>query len=73
MALIGNNEIRDDVFNKDLDEKLAPNLGDVVLNLTDDIYADPEKFFSITLITSNVADILNNVKNVLLDGNGGKV
>ena len=66
MVLLGNNEIRDDVFDKDLDEKLAPNLGDIVLKNAHEIYMRSEKFFSITLITSNMVEILDNVKNVLI-------
>ena len=73
MVLLGNNEIRDDVFDKDLDEKLAPNLGDIVLKNAHEIYMISEKFFSITLITSNMVEILDNVKNVLLNDRGRKV
>ncbi|MCW1297604.1 MAG: DUF499 domain-containing protein, partial [Candidatus Rehaiarchaeum fermentans] len=73
MVLLGNNEIRDDVFDKDLDEKLAPNLGDIVLKNAHEIYMRAEKFFSITLITSNMVEILDNVKNVLLNDRGRKV
>lgn len=73
MVLIGNNAIREDVFREELDEKLAPSLGGVVRGLEPEIYGDAERFFSITLVTEQIAEIIANIANVLTTGEGTKV
>jgi predicted AAA+ superfamily ATPase len=69
--LTGNNKIRGDVFEEKLDEKMAPSLGGVELGLEHEMYVNPEKFFERTLITEQIASILDNIVNVL-KGVGGK-
>ncbi len=73
MVLLGNNKIRSDVFDEGLDEKLVPSLGGVVLGSEPDIYTDPSKFFSITLVTEQIVDIIDNIVNVLTEGRGRKI
>jgi len=73
MVLAGNNVIREDVFREELDEKLAPSLGGIVLGSEPEIYREPEKFFSITLVTEQVAEIVANIAKVLTSGEGTKV
>ncbi|MEM1982523.1 MAG: DUF499 domain-containing protein [Sulfolobales archaeon] len=73
MVLLGSNKIRSDVFDEGLDERLAPSLGGVVLGKEPDIYGDPAKFFSLTLITQQMIDILDDITDVLVEGKGRKV
>ncbi|MEM4970342.1 MAG: DUF499 domain-containing protein [Sulfolobales archaeon] len=73
MVLLGNNKIREDVFDESLDERLAPSLGNVILGLEPEIYTDPGRFFSITLITEQITDILSNIARVLNGEPGRKV
>jgi len=71
VVLTGNNRVRSDVYDEALDEKMAPSLGGVVLGKEHEMYVDPEKFFERTLITGQMASILENIVNVL-KGEGGK-
>ncbi|MEM4438396.1 MAG: DUF499 domain-containing protein [Pyrobaculum sp.] len=65
MVLLGNNVLRKDIFDESLDERLAPGLGTTFLGNEHPIYTDPEKFFSITLVTEQIADILEGVARAL--------
>ncbi|MEM4911137.1 MAG: DUF499 domain-containing protein [Nanopusillaceae archaeon] len=71
--LSGNNNVRNDVFNETLDEKMAPSLGGVVLGEEHDIYVKPDQFFQRTLITERMASILGNIVNVLKGYGGNKI
>lgn len=67
------NIIRDDVLDESLDEQVAPSLGGVVIGTEHRIYVDPVEFFSRTLITESMAEVLENVANVVAEGKGSKV
>jgi len=71
--LTGNNRVRSDVYDEALDEKMAPSLGGVVLEIEHEMYRDPEKFFQRTLITDQIASILGNILNVLKGESGKKI
>lgn len=73
MVLLGGNVLRDDVFDESLDERLAPGLGTTYLGREHPIYTDPEKFFSITLVTEQIADILDNIVRALRGEPAAKV
>ncbi len=70
--LVGNNRIREDVFDTSLDEELAPGLGAIVLGEEKAlIYTDANQFFARTLLTENMIDILEYIASTLL-GHGEK-
>jgi len=73
VVLTGNNRVRGDVYVEALDEKMAPSLGGVVLGREHEIYVNPEEFFKRTLVTEQIAGILENILNVLKGGGGLKV
>ncbi len=73
MVLLGSNVLRDDVFDESLDERLAPGLGTTVQGKEHPVYTDPEKFFSITLVTEQIADILDNIVRALRGEPAAKV
>mgnify|MGYP001626181069 CR=1 FL=1 len=62
---------RDDVFDHRLDEKLAPELYEVVLGIADRVYTDPDEFFSSTYITDSMRRIVNGVVKALCKEEGG--
>ncbi|MGC8543605.1 MAG: DUF499 domain-containing protein, partial [Vulcanisaeta sp.] len=62
---------RDDVFDHKLDEKLAPELYEVVLGIADRVYTDPDEFFSSTYITDSMRRIVNGVVKALCKEEGG--
>jgi len=62
-----------DVLNPELDGKVAPSLGGAHLGVEPDIYTKPVEFFKRTLVTRQMADILENAVNVLLERGGHKV
>lgn len=71
--LTGHNRVRDDVLIEDLDERMAPSLGGVVLGKEHEMYADPERFFQRTLITEQMVNVLGNILSVLKDEGGKKI
>jgi len=52
---------------------VAPSLGGVVIGIEHRIYSDPLEFFRRTLITESMAEVLENVANVVSEGRGSKV
>jgi len=63
--------IREDVFNKTLDEKVAPSLYEIITGETSDkIYSDPEEFINITYVTESLKRLVNEIINVFASGNG---
>jgi len=62
-----------DVLSPELDGKVAPSLGGTHLGIEPDIYTEPVEFFKRTLVTRQMADVLENVVGVLLGRGGHKV
>ncbi|MGC9227717.1 DUF499 domain-containing protein, partial [Caldivirga sp.] len=62
---------RDDVFDHRLDEKLAPELSEVVLGAADRVYTDPDEFFSTTYVTDSMRRVVNGVVKALCNEEGG--
>jgi predicted AAA+ superfamily ATPase len=71
--LSGGNKVKADVFDESLDERVAPSLGGVVIGKEHRIYSDPLEFFRRTLVTESIAEVLENVANVVSEGKGSKV
>jgi predicted AAA+ superfamily ATPase len=55
--------IREDVFDRSLDDKLAPSLAEVMFKEAHEIYVDPEKFVNITYPTETLKRLLEEVLN----------
>jgi predicted AAA+ superfamily ATPase len=71
--LTGSNRVREDVYDEALDEKMAPSLGGVVLGNEHQMYVNPENFFERTLVTEQIANILEGILRVLKGESGKKV
>jgi len=72
-VLSGRNRVKADVLDESLDEYIAPSLGGVVIGIEHRIYSDPAEFFRRTLITGSMAEVLENVANVVSKGEGSKI
>ena len=66
-------EVRDDVFDQSLDDKMAPSLGNVYLGKEHEIYTNPKYFFERTLLTSGMLNVLNIVANALSKNGSSKL
>jgi predicted AAA+ superfamily ATPase len=55
--------IREDVFDRSLDDKLAPSLAEVVFKEAHEIYIDSERFIDITYPTETLKKLLEEVLN----------
>jgi len=53
--------VRQDVFDRALDEKVAPSLSEVVFGSAHKIYADPQEFIKITHLADTVKRLVNEV------------
>lgn len=62
--------IRKDVFNKALDEEVAPSLSRVVFGEANKVYVDPEEFINITYPTDTIKKILGEVIESFISGTG---
>ncbi|HID41064.1 MAG TPA: ATP-binding protein, partial [Pyrodictium sp.] len=62
-----------DVLEPRLDEKAAPSLGGVHLGKEEPLYSDPVEFFRRTLVTSHMAEALENVADALMGRGGNKL
>jgi predicted AAA+ superfamily ATPase len=70
MSLLKYISTRKDVFDRSLDEFLAPSLSEVVFGKAHRMYVDPEEFVSITYPTSTIKKIVNEVINAFMAGSG---
>ncbi|MEM2189243.1 MAG: DUF499 domain-containing protein, partial [Nitrososphaerota archaeon] len=61
-----------DVFNRALDDKAAPDLGDVVGG-GEPIYSDPDQFFARTYMTRSVENLIGEVADALESREGGSI
>ncbi|MEM3793351.1 MAG: DUF499 domain-containing protein [Candidatus Bathyarchaeia archaeon] len=61
-----------DVFNRMLDDKAAPDLGDVVGG-GEPIYSDPDQFFARTYMTRSVENLIGEVADALESREGGSI
>ena len=68
---IKQNELWEDVFDRSLDEHLAPALYEVTLNRAPKIYTNPEEFFKRTHLSPSMQTILKEIIKALR-GKGGR-
>ena len=65
-------EVWNDLYNVSIDDKAAPDLGDILKGKEEPIYSDPEEFFKRTYLTDSVRDLIEEVAETLKNGTGGK-
>jgi len=68
--LVYENKVREDVFNKSLDDQIAPELSDVIVKKAPTIYLDPREFLSSTYITDSMKSLITEITNALNQGKG---
>ena len=68
--LIYENKVREDVFNRSLDDQVAPELSDVIVKNAPSIYLDSREFFSSTYITDSMKSLVREITNALTQGKG---
>jgi len=66
-------EVWEDVYDARLDDKAAPDLGDIVKGREEPIYSNPEEFFSRTYLTSSMRELIEDVSETLAKGKGGRI
>jgi len=66
-------EIWEDVYDARLDDKAAPDLGDIVKGKEEPIYSNPEEFFRRTYMTSSMRDLIEDVSETLAKAKGGTI
>jgi predicted AAA+ superfamily ATPase len=66
-------EVWDDVYDAKLDDKAAPDLGDIVKGREEPIYSNPEEFFNRTYLTSSMRELIEDVSETLSKGKGGRI
>jgi predicted AAA+ superfamily ATPase len=69
----GSIEVWEDVYDARLDDKAAPDLGDIVKGREEPIYSDPEEFFRRTYLTSSMRVLLEDVAETLAKGKSGRI
>jgi predicted AAA+ superfamily ATPase len=69
----GSIEVWKDVYDASLDDKAAPDLGDIVKGEGETIYSDPEEFFSRTYLTRSMRELIEDVAETLAKGKGGRI
>ncbi|MCC6018921.1 MAG: ATP-binding protein [Candidatus Verstraetearchaeota archaeon] len=62
--------IRDDVFDKTLDEAVAPSLSEVMFGTANKIYVDPEEFINITHLADTLKKLVNEVTEAFVTRTG---
>ena len=66
-------EVWEDVYDVRLDDKAAPDLGDILKGKEEPVYSDPEEFFKRTHMTKSMEDLIDEVAETLKSGKGGKI
>lgn len=65
------NKLWKDVFDRSLDEHLAPALFEFILEKAPEIYTNPQEFFERTHLSPSMLTILREITDTL-DGKGGR-
>ncbi|MGC9202816.1 MAG: DUF499 domain-containing protein [Thermoproteota archaeon] len=69
----GSIKIWKDVFDPRLDDKAAPDLGDIVKGKETFYYSNPEAFFKRTYMTSSMKELIYEVAETLRSGKSGAI
>lgn len=66
-------EIWDDIYEAKLDDRAAPDLGDLLKGEEESIYANPKEFFARTYLTKSIENLIEDIAENLKDGKGGTI
>jgi predicted AAA+ superfamily ATPase len=66
-------EVWEDIYDTRLDDKAAPDLGDILKGEEEPIYSDPKEFFSRTYLTRSMEELIEDVADTLKNGKGGAI
>lgn len=66
-------EVWDDVYDARLDDKAAPDLGDLLKGEEEPIYANPKEFFNRTYLTKAIENLIEDIAETLKNGKGGAI
>ncbi|MEM4676732.1 MAG: DUF499 domain-containing protein [Candidatus Korarchaeota archaeon] len=66
-------EVWDDIYDERLDDKAAPDLGDLLKDKEEPIYANPKEFFVRTYLTKAMKELLEDIAEKLKNGKGGTI
>ena len=66
-------EVWEDVYDARLDDKAAPDLGDILKGEEEPIYSNPKEFFSRTYLTKSMEELIEDIAETLKNGKGGAI
>jgi len=66
-------EIWEDIYDARLDDKAAPDLGDLLKGEEEPIYSNPKEFFNRTYLTESMEDLIEDIAETLKNGKGGAI
>ena len=66
-------EVWEDVYDARLDDKAAPDLGDLLKGEEEPIYSNPKEFFNRTYLTKSMEDLIEDIAETLKNGKGGAI
>jgi len=69
----GSMEVWEDVYDARLDDKAAPDLGDILRGEEEPIYANPKEFFARTYLTESMINLMEDIAETLKNGKGGSI
>ena len=64
-------EVWEDIYDARLDDKAAPDLGDILKGEEEPIYSNPKEFFHRTYLTKSMEDLIEDIAETLKNGKGG--
>ena len=69
----GSMEIWNDIYDARLDDKAAPDLGDILKGEEEFIYSNPKEFFYRTYLTKSIEELLEDIAETLTNGKCGTI
>ncbi len=66
-------EVWEDIYDARLDDKAAPDLGDILKGEEEPIYSNPKEFFNRTYLTKSMEELLEDIAETLKNGKGGAI
>ncbi|MEM3648090.1 MAG: DUF499 domain-containing protein [Thermoproteota archaeon] len=73
MVKNGKIEVWSDIYDARLDDKAAPDLGDILRGEEEPIYADSREFFNRTYLTKSMEGLVEDIAETLKNGKGGSI
>jgi len=69
----GKLQVWEDIYDVKLDDKAAPDLGDLLEGKEESIYANPKEFFARTYLTKSIENLIEDIAETLKNGKGGSI